>query len=279
MNSNYAAERASFSCKILDQYDDGYLTETEKDILLEYVNNSEVFGDTFEEAASIVNNILSNPKTAQASEKILGVADKYNSALNKGAEFVAKKIVKDPTKNGTVKVAPEVYEKYKKDMEKWKAGVKVAEIIAVGAIAVGPLDTVLKVATVTAMTRSTDSTDKAAMEILNKLKEKTDKCKDKLKELGQKLKKKLINEFQLKNELRSLETEGAAIAKQTDSAKEKIAKVKNVNESAYLIIDDIILNEFGEVDDTSYKILNRLIEESDMSDGTVLDIVTHYTNF
>ena len=279
MELNFVIERASLSTRILDQYDNGYLTETEKDILLEYVNNSEIFGDTFEEASSITDSILKNPKTAQASEKILGVADKYNSALNKGAEFVAKRIVKDPTKNGTVQVSSDVYEKYKKDMERWKAGLKVAEVVAIGAIAVGPLDTVLKIATVTAMTRSNDSTDKAAMEILNKLKEKTEKCKDKLKELGQKLKKKVINESQLKNELRSLETEGAAIAKQTDSAKEKIAKAKNVNESAYLIIDDIVLNEFGEVDDTTYKILNRLIEESDMSDGAVLDIVTHYTNF
>lgn len=252
----------------------------ERDLLLSELDNKYMlYSESLKEVGKSIKTVVTNPKSEESKKILTDAADKYNQGMNKRATAVASKIVKDPTKGGTIKVSPEVYDKYKKDMLKWRTTYKVGEILATGAIAIGPIDTVIKIATATAMSRSNDPVDKATMELMNKLKDKALAVKNKVADLVNKVRGKKMSEQELSSQLSAVDTATAAVAKQTDAVKARKANAtpaKAVSESVYEKMDSIFM-ENTTVKDNAYEILNMLIEQVDFNEVDMLPVVFHYT--
>lgn len=251
----------------------------ERELLLSEIDNKYLlYTESLKNVGEEIKTVVTNPKSEESKKILTSVVDKYNKGMNNRATAVAKKIVKDPTKGGTVKVSPEVYDKYKKDMLKWRTTYKVGEILATGAIAIGPIDTVIKIATATAMARSNDPVDKSTMELLNKLKEKALSVKNKLADIVSKVKGKKLSEQELSSQISAVDTAAAAVAKQTDAVKARKANAtpaKAVSESVYKKIDSFIM-ENSSITDNGYDILNMLIENVDFNEVDMFSAVFHY---
>lgn len=251
----------------------------ERELLLSEIDNKYLlYTESLKDVGKEIKTVVTNPKSEESKKILTSVVDKYNKGMNNRATAVAKKIVKDPTKGGTVKVSPEVYDKYKKDMLKWRTTYKVGEILATGAIAIGPIDTVIKIATATAMARSNDPVDKSTMELLNKLKEKALSVKNKLADIVSKVKGKKLSEQELSSQISAVDTAAAAVAKQTDAVKARKANAtpaKAVSESVYKKIDSFIM-ENSSITDNGYDILNMLIENVDFNEVDMFSAVFHY---
>lgn len=251
----------------------------ERDLLLSELDNKYMlYSESLKEVGKSIKTVVKNPKSEESKKILTDVADKYNQGMNKRATTVASKIVKDPTKGGTVKVSPEVYDKYKKDMLKWRTTYKVGEILATGAIAIGPIDTVIKIATATAMSRSSDPVDKATMELMNKLKDKALAVKNKVADIVNKVRGKKMSEQELSSQLSAVDTATAAVAKQTDTIKARKANAtpaKAVSESVYEKMDSFFMENLT-VKDNAYEILNMLIEHVDFNEVDMLPVVFHY---
>lgn len=251
----------------------------ERELLLSEIDNKYLlYTESLKDVGKEIKTVVTNPKSEESKKILTSVADKYNKGMNNRATAVAKKIVKDPTKGGTVKVSPEVYDKYKKDMLKWRTTYKVGEILATGAIAIGPIDTVIKIATATAMAHSNDPVDKSTMELLNKLKEKALSVKNKLADIVSKVKGKKLSEQELSSQISAVDTAAAAVAKQTDAVKARKANAtpaKAVSESVYKKIDSFIM-ENSSITDNGYDILNMLIENVDFNEVDMFSAVFHY---
>lgn len=261
---------------IIQSYLYGDITESEMDYLIyELPSEYDYYTEDGKEKMQKIKTVIKHPTSKESKEILKSAADAYNSGMNKRADFVAKKIVKDPSRKG-VKVSSEVYEKYKKDILKWKTIYKVSEIAVTGLVAVGPIDTVVKAATVTAMTRSNDPVDKATMELLNKMKQKASDLKDKAKDFVRNVKNKVLSKDQIQKGMNQLEIAGAALAKQTDTVKKKLSTKSNtITESTFMMLDDIIL-ENSTFTEKSYSILLEFVEKADFSNPSVFDIIMNY---
>lgn len=261
---------------IFSAYINSHITESEKDILLSELDlKYSLYSESLKDVGKRIKTVVKNPRSEESKKILNGLADKYNKGMNNRATSVAKKIVKDPTKGGKVQVSPEVYDKYKKDMLKWRSRYKVGEILATGAIAIGPIDTVIKIATVTAMSRSNDPVDKKTMELLNKVKEKALSLKNKVAGLAKRVKGKQISEQELTSQINAADTAAAALAKETDVAKTKKENLKpaTVSESVYEKMDTY----FTENSVDKYQVLNMMIEKTNFSEVDMFSVICHYT--
>lgn len=266
---------------IFEAWADHKITTEQREFLLTKLDEG-YFEESIKDAAKSAKQVITHPKSEESKQILNRAADKYNAGMNKRATFVAKKIVRDPTKGGKKDVSAEVYEKYKRDMLKWRTAYKVGEILATGAIAIGPIDTVIKIATATAMARSSDPVDQATMALMNKLKDKALSIKDKLKGLVDKVRGKKINEGQLKSEISSLDNATSAVAKETDVVKNRKEKSSGsnsgkpvtVNESVYQKIDNF-LTLCGEKN--KHRALELIIEYTDFNRVDMLPVISYYT--
>ena len=119
--------------------------------------------------------------------KLQDAAHAVNKGMNKSSEFLASKIVKQPTSNSKSE-----YEAYMNKLNKWKAGIKIAEFMAMGAIAIGPIDIALKAAVLKGVKDSKDPSDKMFQKGLNIAASKAKSIQNKFSELRNKL--KIINQ-------------------------------------------------------------------------------------
>ena len=115
--------------------------------------------------------------------KLQDAAHAVNKGMNKSSEFLASKIVKQPTSNSKSE-----YEAYMNKLNKWKAGNKIAEFMAMGAIAIGPIDIALKAAVLKGVKDSKDPSDKMFQKGLNIAASKAKSIQNKFSELRNKLK-------------------------------------------------------------------------------------------
>lgn len=265
--------------RIYEACEKGLINESEFITLFECLDEKlDVYSESLKDVGRGIKTVVKNPKSEESKKILTGLADKYNASINKRATSVAKKIVKDPTKGGKVQVSPEVYDKYQKDMLKWRTRYKVSEILLTGLIAIGPVDTVIKAATITGMARSNDPVDKKTVELLNKVKEKAASLKNRITGLTKKVKNKELSEQQLSSEISAIDTATKALAKQTDVAiaKKETAKLAMANESVYEKMDKFLM-ENNCMTDEGYDILNMLIERTDFSQIDMFSVVCHYT--
>ena len=117
--------------------------------------------------------------------KLQDAAHAVNKGMNKSSEFLASKIVKQPTSNSKSE-----YEAYMNKLNKWKAGIKIAEFMAMGAIAIGPIDIALKAAVLKGVKDSNDPSDKMFQKGMNIAASKAKSIQNKFSELRNKLKNK-----------------------------------------------------------------------------------------
>lgn len=272
---------------VLEACYNGLITLVEQDMLLSELDNKyTVYTEALEDVKNGIKNttkkVMNSPVGKKAATGFTKGVEAGNNALNKVATVGASAIVKDPTKGGKVEVSNEVYEKYKKDMLKWRTRIKVAEIVTLGALAIGPIDDLFNVALTVAMARSNDPIDTAVKEKLKGLKDslktKTESLKAKVKALVDKVKAKKISEDELKTQLSNVETAGAAIAKQTDTIKSMKSvgkKPATVSEAVYNKMDAMFM-ESGRMTEKGYKILGMLIEKTNFEDIDLFPVACHY---
>ena len=252
---------------IYEYYDSGRITENEKNELLEELTLKLLYNDFLMEAENIVKKGYNWVKDKSDKVANSSVARAYQGALDKGADFASKKVVKEPPKGSS----PEIYKEYEKKLKQWKLRFKAGEILAAQVIAVGPLDFL-----VSAMNGVVISHDPDLKPILDKVKDKGRSLLDKVKELNNRLKNGSLTEDKLKKEVNAITTAGAAVAKQADTIANKKYTPIAANESTFDILDSYVM-ENGEVTNDGYDILNVLIEKTDFSERPeMFDIICHY---
>ena len=211
-----------------------------------------------------IKNAKDKVLTPERKEKLNNTADKFNNSMNKRADFVASKIVKAPSKNAS----PEVYQKYKKDMMRWKATYKVGEIMAMSAIAIGPIDFVVKSATVSAMSRSNDPLDKAVMNKMKTIQNKGEKLKEKSIEFANKIKDKALDKLGIEKYIGLLDSMASDVARSVDSVKsqsENTPVVESCNMD--LFVDNIITNNESDFGIEVYEAVRRFIDRCDYTNS------------
>lgn len=250
---------------IYESFDNNLITEQEKSDLLEQLTLKLLYEEVMLEAGGNIVNVVKDKTEKIANSK---VGQKYMSALDKGAEFAANKVVKAPEKGAS----PEIYKEYEKKLKQWKVRFKIAEIIATGTIAVGPVGWL-----VSAMNAVTIANDPDTKELLDKAKDKGQALLSKIKDINEKLKKGQLSESKLNSEVNAITTAGAAVAKQADSAaKRSKPKTAMAAEGVCNVLDGYVL-ENGEVTDEGFGILNMLIEKTDFSERPeMFDVICHY---
>lgn len=193
--------------------------------------------------------------------KLQDAAHAVNKGMNRSSEFLASKIVKQPTSNSKSE-----YEAYMNKLNKWKAGIKIAEFMAMGAIAIGPIDVALKAAVLKGVKDSKDPSDKMFQKGLNIAASKAKSIQNKFSELRNKLKNKSINEGQLKSGLNQIAVQTGNVMKLMDKSKGS----KVVKESSYSLdegmkkgIYNVLFNESGDPVDNFYAIVESQMSRSD----------------
>lgn len=202
----------------------------------------------------------------------------YVKGMNSRAEFLAGKIVKKPDENAT----SSEYAKYKRDFLKWKARIKIGEILATGAIAIGPVDTALKALTVIGMANSRATEDRLIKQKLKGLTEKASAVKNAMNNLKTKLRKKELNESQLKREINKIDLltshatkEGDAVnkLKVKKSDKKYTAKVSTESADGNDISD---LDVFEEMTELTYEMAKYVIESTDYMNEEAVNKISNY---
>ena len=218
----------------------------------------------------------------KGKKQFIKLGDSYNNSLNRRAEYIAGKLVKKPAED-----APQhIYDKYKRDMIRWKSTYKVGEILAVGTVAIGPIDWVIKGATINAMRTSSDPVDKAVMSKLNKISVKGVELKNKMSKFKEKLKNKPMKKDDVDKEISTLDSMASNLAKQMDVVNSGSQTTSSVSESSVLSeMIDSLLYENGEITLESYEAVRRFIERSDYTNEeniliaeTCLDILNEYND-
>lgn len=202
----------------------------------------------------------------------------YVKGMNSRAEFLAGKIVKKPDDSAT----SSEYAKYKKDFLKWKARIKIAEILATGAIAIGPVDTALKALTVIGMSNSRAPEDRLIKQKLKGLTEKASAVKNAMNILKSKLKKKELNEAQLKQEINKIDLLTSHATKEGDAIKKlkfkKVDKKYTAKVSTESAVDINIsdLDMFEEMTELTYELAKYAIESTDYMNDEAVNKISNY---
>ena len=258
---------------IYESYYNGYITDEKKDILLDRLNEAYVSEDVKEKLKAAKDKFDNSEKGQKVKEGFNKFSDKYNDGMNKRSEVFAKMVVKKPEKRVPKGQIPtsDVHKQYKEDMKKWRIRYKVSEILVTGCIALEPVDTVLKAATINGLVRSSDPIDKDVMSKVKEIKDKALSIKDKVKDIIAKVRKKDLNESELKKEINTIDAATSHLAKSIDITKKKVALAQeSVSENDKLMcqnkVCNLLFNENCELVHSAFDIANTIIEKCDYTD-------------
>lgn len=254
-------------------------------------NNNNIVEEGVKEVASDLYKATLKAKTPEGKKATVRLANAYNDGMNKRAEVVAGAIVKKPEKGAS---KSEV-EKFKRDMITWKATYKAAEVAATSFIAVGPIDTLLKVALGIGVAGSNDPVDAELKKFVNSIAKRVpiiQKMYDKLKE---EVKEKILSAGEIDKKVKILEANSMALARDIDryhvAKREDVPRVKKatfnngrpVKESEDLdnSLKFILFDEHGQVTESTIESVIRFIERSDINsdrDTMMIESTLHILN-
>lgn len=228
MNSN----ACHLYLSIYESEDNGDITIEERNSLLislfeKELNSVECIDEGVKEQFEKLKKTVGNNIPKDVADKFNSISDKMNNGMNTLADKAARATVKPADKTlpkGKLYATNSDYEKYYSDVMKWKTMYKTAEVIATGAIAIGPIDTLVKAATFGAMCRSSDPVDKVVMNKIKEVSGKAARLKETVVAANIRLKKGSMPESEIDAKLREINNEGATVAREIANLEKEMAK-------------------------------------------------------